>query len=252
MGQFNRATVIIHRSQRIAARAERHDLSILIDQALEIIPIKLSAFEIHLRHIQRYPTLDHQRLPWRNVSVMLELSDNDFIARPECAAQRARQVIDHRRRVRTEHDFIRGGIQKIRKRITGCFDDRVGFVTGRILPVSVGIVIQQIVRDGVDYYARRLRAAGAIKISNGKTVVYSLEGRKLLSDLLSRYRWWCVLSDSAHWIRLRKSLGETSPRCYQKKLVLREWSSGPRRSFYGGFRTPLSQLCTQETPSTRD
>src|SRR6266852_9566293 len=98
MSELNRATVIIHRSQRIAARAERYDFSILIDQTLEIIPIKLAAFGIHLRHMQSYTTLNHQRLPGRNVSVMLELSDNDFIARPERATQRARQMIDHRRR----------------------------------------------------------------------------------------------------------------------------------------------------------
>src|SRR5260370_3090482 len=210
MGELNRATVIIHCSQRIAARAERHDFGVLIDQALEIIPIKLAAFGINLGHIQGYARLKDQRLAGRNVSVMLELSDHDFIARPEFATQRARQVIDHCRRVGAEHDLIRRGVQKIRKRITGCFDDRVGFVTGRIIPVSVGIVIQQIVRDGVHNDARRLRAAGAIEVGNWKTVVYSLQSRKLLSDLFSRYRWWCVLSDSAHWIWLRNSLSETS------------------------------------------
>src|SRR6266550_5588937 len=105
MGELNRATIVTHRPQRIASGAERHDLSLLTNQSLEIVPIKLAAFRIHLRDIQSYPTLNHQRLPGRNVSVMLEFGNNDLIARPECATQRARQMINHRRRVWTEHDF---------------------------------------------------------------------------------------------------------------------------------------------------
>src|SRR5260370_42087697 len=138
MSEFNRALILIHRAQRVASRSERHDLCLVAYQTLEVVPIKLTCFGIHLRDVQGYPALNHQRLPGRNVSVVLELGDHDFISRAKLTTQSSRQMIDHCRRVWTEHDSISRRIQKSRKRITGLFYERVGFVTASRLPVRIG------------------------------------------------------------------------------------------------------------------
>src|SRR5882762_10006637 len=110
MSHFNRATIIIHRTQRVASRTERYDLSPFADQTLEVAPINLARFGIHLRNVQVYAALNYQRLPGCNISVVLEFGDHDFVSRTKLTTERARQMIDHRRGIRAEHNFISGSI----------------------------------------------------------------------------------------------------------------------------------------------
>ena len=78
--QFNRAAKIVHRSQRITTGAERNHLCLLRDQPLEIVPIQLARFRIHLRDSQRDAAFDLERLPGSDVRVMLQFGDHDFVA----------------------------------------------------------------------------------------------------------------------------------------------------------------------------
>ena len=107
MRKFNRAAVIVHRAQRVAARAERHDFRPLCNQSLDVAPVELPGLGIHLCDIQPNPAFNLQRLPRGNVRVMLEFSDDDLVTGTKRTAERPRQVIDHRRRVGTEDDFVR-------------------------------------------------------------------------------------------------------------------------------------------------
>src|SRR5712691_9211952 len=107
MSEGNGVAIIVHRAERVASCAERHDFRFLRNQSLEVIPSELAGFRIHLRNMQRYATLDHERLPRRNVRVMLEFRGDDLVSWTERAAECPREVIDHRRRVWTENDFVR-------------------------------------------------------------------------------------------------------------------------------------------------
>ena len=116
--QLNRATKIVDRTERVAAGSEGHDLRLLRNQSLEIVPNKLAGLRIHLREIQRYTALFDQCLPGRDVSVMLQFSCDNLIARTHRAAQRTREVIDHCRGIRAERNFVRRRIEKIGERVT--------------------------------------------------------------------------------------------------------------------------------------
>src|SRR5437588_10367595 len=98
------APIIVNSSQGIAARPERDDFGSRGNQSLKIIPIELSRFGIHLCDVEPNPALNFKRLPRRNVRMMLEFSNHNLIARPQRASERARQVIDHRSRIRGENN----------------------------------------------------------------------------------------------------------------------------------------------------
>src|SRR6266404_74086 len=107
MSEFNRAAIVIHRAERIASGAEGHEFCFPRNQSLKVAPVELAGFGIHLCDIQPKPAFDDQRLPGRNVRVMLEFGDDDLISWKKRAAECPREVIDHRRRVWTEDDFVR-------------------------------------------------------------------------------------------------------------------------------------------------
>ena len=136
--------------------------------------------------MQGHAALLHQCLPGRDVRVMFEYRDDDLIAGSERPAESTRQVIDHRRRVRTKNDFISGSVEEIGKRVARAFDNRVGLMTRRIFPVSVRVVIQQIVGDRIDDYLRCLGSARRVKICGPVSVVLPPERRKLGANLFGR------------------------------------------------------------------
>src|SRR5256885_17001936 len=110
MRQLDRLSESIDGAKRVASRSERDDFCFVRDQSLEVAPIELPSFRIHLRDVQRYPSLDYQSLPWSDVRMMFEFSNHHFIAWAKCSSERARQVIDHRGRIRTEGDLVCIGV----------------------------------------------------------------------------------------------------------------------------------------------
>src|SRR5260370_42662208 len=101
MSEFTRAAIVIHRAERVASGPEGHDFCFLRNQSLKVAPAELARFGIHLGDIQSNPAFDDQRLPGRNVRMMLEFGDDDLIAWTKSAAEGPREVIDHRLRVCT-------------------------------------------------------------------------------------------------------------------------------------------------------
>src|SRR6185503_8905088 len=75
-----------------------------------------------------------------------------------------------------------------------CVSERcVGLLAGRVSPVSVGVVVIQVVVHCFDHLTRYLSSAGSIKISNGLVVVYARERGKTGADVESRsYRHYCL------------------------------------------------------------
>src|SRR5689334_7254973 len=110
MRQFNCVTESIYRAERVTSRAKRDDLCLVRDQPLEVAPIELPSLSIHLRDVECDTSLDYQSLPRRDVRMMFEFGDHHFIARSQRTSQRARQVIDHRGRIRPERDLACLGI----------------------------------------------------------------------------------------------------------------------------------------------
>lgn len=102
--------------------------------------------------------------------------------------------------------------------MAGRFDNRICFVAGRIFPVRVGVVIQQVIGDSVNYHARRLGATGSVEVGYRVSVVHTVERRKLLSDFFSRYRRGCVLGCGAHQIQSRNSFWKDFAQMLSEKM----------------------------------
>ncbi len=147
-----------------------------------MVPIELARFGNHSRHPNDAAALLLERAPGRDVRMMVQLRDHDFVARSVAAAERAREVEGERGHVRAEGDLVRRGIQKIRQRRASRIDDGVRFLARRISPMGIRIVMQQIIAHRCDHDPRHLRAAGAIEVGHRMTVVNARESGEMLSD----------------------------------------------------------------------
>ena len=58
-------------------------------------------------------------------------------------------------------------------------------MTGWVLPMRIGIVIQKVIRDRIDYAPGNLSPARTIEVGDWKVVVTSIKGGELGADLLS-------------------------------------------------------------------
>src|SRR3954471_8106911 len=105
MRRLNCPTVIVNRAERVASRTESYDLRFLRYQPLKVWPVQLSRFGIHLRNPQGYSAFDNQGLPWGDVGVVFEFSDDDLITSLHVSAERSRQLVNHRSRIGAEDDF---------------------------------------------------------------------------------------------------------------------------------------------------
>ena len=116
---------------------------------------------------------------------MIELRENDFVARSPLPAECARQVERERSHVLTEHDLVGATIEEIGKRLARVGDQRVCLFTRRIAPVRVGVVVEEVVLHRMHDAARNLRAAWAVEICDGKSIVRSLERRELRANVFN-------------------------------------------------------------------
>jgi hypothetical protein len=102
------------------------------------------------------------REPGRNVGVVIEARDQDFVARLQFAADRARDHVGQRSHVLSEDDFVGTAMQEVSHGGAGGCDHGIGAASGGVGSGGVGVVAAQVVGDGVDHALRNLRSAGAV------------------------------------------------------------------------------------------
>ena len=81
-----------------------------------------------------------EREPGRNVGVVIEARDQDFVAGAEVAADRARHHIGQRGHVGAEDDFIGGAVEEVGHGGAGFGDHGVGVAAGGVGSAGVGVV----------------------------------------------------------------------------------------------------------------
>ena len=79
----------------------------------KVVPIELSRFRNHFHDADGRFRVLFQRAPRRDIGVMIQLGDDDFVALLIVAAQRAGEMEGQRRHVRAESDLVRRSVQKI-------------------------------------------------------------------------------------------------------------------------------------------
>ena len=129
-------------------------------------------------------TLLLERQPWGHIGVMIETGDEDFIAGAKITANRTRHGVGQRGHVGAEDDFVGAAIKKIGHGGARFIQHGVCVAAGGVGAAGVGVVMAQIVGDGVDYAARDLGSAGAIE-EDGRMSVHGLgESGKLGANVL--------------------------------------------------------------------
>ena len=80
--EIARAAHVGDRAKRVRGGADRHQPGARADEPFEIAPVELPGPGDHARCADGHAAIASQRLPGRHVGVMIELRDNDFVARP--------------------------------------------------------------------------------------------------------------------------------------------------------------------------
>ncbi len=121
--------------------------------------------------------------PRRNVGIVIETSDHDFVARLQFAANGAGNRIGQGGHVRTEGDFVGAAVQEVGHGGAGFGNHGVGVAAGRVGSAGVGVVASKIVGDGVNHALRNLRTARAVEECGGVAVDGLCERGELGADV---------------------------------------------------------------------
>ena len=184
--EAERAPRVRQRAQSVRGRADGDDPCARADFRLEVVPVERARLCVHTHDAQDYLALALKRLPRRDVGVMIQLRDDDLVARRERSTKRARDVVGERRRVRAEDDLRRRCAEEVGYAAARALDQLVRLGARRVGPVRVGVVMIKVVAYGLDDCARNLRAAGAVEVCDGASFVLASERGEVRPDLFGR------------------------------------------------------------------
>src|SRR5207248_8166350 len=127
-----------------------------------------------------------KRAPGRDIRVVIQFRDDDFIAPVKLWCERTRQMKGERRHVRAKRNLIWMSIEKIGEGLPRIHNGSVCFLARRISPMRVGVVMIEILNHRFGHHARDLRTARPIEVGHSVIGVAAFERGKVLSDLFSR------------------------------------------------------------------
>lgn len=120
--------------------------------------------------------------------MVIQLGDYHLVAGAPGPAERPREVEGEGRHVGAEGDLLRRRVEKLRQRFPGTGQHPIGFLAGRVGPMCIGVVVQEVVVDGFNHRQRHLGAAGAIEVGHGAPALDPAQGGKLRSDAVQGHR----------------------------------------------------------------
>ncbi len=123
-----------------------------------------------------------ERLPGREVGVVIEQREHDFVACTQLPADRAAHGERKRGHVEAEDDLVRIASEKVGHSRARFGDGFVGATAGKVGSASVGIRVLQIIGNRVDDTLRNLGTAGAVEIGCGMPIYGFRKRRELGAD----------------------------------------------------------------------
>ena len=111
-----------------------------------------------------------EREPGRDVGVVIEAGDQDFVPGTEVARDRTRDGVGKGGHVLAEDDFVGGAVEEVGHGFAGGEQHGIGVAAGGVGSASVGVVAAQVVGDSVDHALWNLRTAGAVEERGGVAV----------------------------------------------------------------------------------
>jgi len=84
--------------------------------------------------------------------------------------------------VRTKRNLIRTSVEEVGSARPGRGNELIGFLTGGVVPVGVGIVVEEVLGHGGCHVVRNLGAAGAIEVGDRMSAVAPFESGEARAD----------------------------------------------------------------------
>ena len=113
---------------------------------------------------------------------MIQFRHDDFVAGPVGTSQCPREMKGERGHVRAKRDFVRRGVQKIGQRRSCPEDNGVSLDAGGKRPVSIGVVVEQIVAHRIHDRGWNLGAAGSVEVGDRFLAVEAAQSGKMSPD----------------------------------------------------------------------
>src|SRR5207247_7173021 len=135
----------------------------------EVMHVECAVFFVDFRKANRDSAF-FESTPGRNISVVIEMSEQDFIARMKFTCNRAADGVRQRGHVGTKDNFVGSAIEEIGHGTAGFGDGGIEIGSAHVRTASIGIVAVEIAGDGINHTLRDLGAAGAIEKGGGMTV----------------------------------------------------------------------------------
>jgi hypothetical protein len=162
VGQLGHPRDVDERTDRVRGPRERDNARAVREQRLEVLEIQ-RRIVADLREEHAQVEVVGELEPGRDVGVVVELRDDDLLARGQLPPERAGEREVERRHVRPEDHFAVVAAQKLSARAP-CFRDELIAAAARFeRPAEVCIRLTQVSGDRVDDDVRNLRAARPVE-----------------------------------------------------------------------------------------
>src|SRR5262245_8055145 len=161
----------VARADRVGSAANRHELGLRGELALQVVEVQRAVLAVNADTLNGRPSILRSAHPGGDVGIMIELRDDDFIARHPARGERTAQGERQRRHVGAEDDLGRiVGAYERGQRILGVADGRVAFEARYEWSAVVGVAVEQIIADRIRDRTRHLAAGGTVEEHPGPTV----------------------------------------------------------------------------------
>jgi hypothetical protein len=175
----------IDRAHRIRGCADRYELGAIGQLRSQVLHVERAVLDMNVDLADGRAGVARRLDPGRVVRVVFHAREQDLIARPPRARQRAAQGQRERGHVRTEgHEVAVGTIQKIGNAPMSLPKQTVGLPAGRECPPAVGVRSRQVGAHGLDYAKRNLATGRAVHVDRRLAVDLSGERGKTSPHLV--------------------------------------------------------------------
>ena len=170
MGEVDDFLYRIDGADCIRGVSDRDQFGVLVDLAARSAMSRVQSSSWISTQRTVTPAIFAMSEPGRDVGVVVEAGEQDLVSGLEFAANGAADGEGQRGHVRAEDDFVSAAVQEVGHGAAGSGDHRVGAAAGGVGSAGVGVVVAQVVGDGVDHALRDLRSAGAVEEGGGVSV----------------------------------------------------------------------------------
>ena len=183
MGRLRGALDVVDRAGGIGRVAHGHQLGLLAEKRLPALPVDGAGRQVD-RRLADHDAAVGQQLPRASIALVVELRDKYLVAGLEGAGDALRQQDGQRGHVGAETDFVRIAAEEVGQGATAAVDDGIGLFAGGEHAMDVAVVVDEVVRHGIQHALRHLGAAWAVEVSGGKAIDGASQSRELRPDVI--------------------------------------------------------------------